>query len=119
MVKANLLPKHLILNNKNIFDQKTIANSFNEYFVNVGPQLVPEISQSQRSFETYLKGFGNFFEKVILSNEEIKIAFFSLKGGKNPGFDDVNYDIVKQSFNSLLVLLKCILLIYLSKVAPF
>ena len=35
----NSLPKHLILNNWNIFDQKTIANSFNEYFANVGPKL--------------------------------------------------------------------------------
>ena len=25
----NLLPKHLILNNRNIFDQKIISNSFN------------------------------------------------------------------------------------------
>ena len=31
----NSLPKHLILNNTNIFYQKTIVNSFNEYFVNV------------------------------------------------------------------------------------
>ena len=36
----NSLPKHLILNNRNIFDQKTIANSFNEYFVNVGIFLI-------------------------------------------------------------------------------
>ena len=38
----NSLQKHLILNNKNnksFFDQKTIANSFNEHFVNVGPKL--------------------------------------------------------------------------------
>ena len=41
----NLLPKHLILNNRNIFDQKNIANSFNEYFVNVGPKLACEILQ--------------------------------------------------------------------------
>ena len=52
----NSLPKHLILNNRNIFDQKTIANSFNEYFVNVGPKLACEIPQSQRLFEIYLKG---------------------------------------------------------------
>ena len=38
-------PKHLILNNRNIFDQKTIANSVNEYFVNVGPKLASEIPQ--------------------------------------------------------------------------
>ena len=39
----NSLRKHLILNNRDIFDQKTIANSFNEYFVNVGPKLACEI----------------------------------------------------------------------------
>ena len=52
----NSLVKHLILNNRNIFDQKTIANSFNEYFVKVGPKLASEIPQSQRSFDMYLKG---------------------------------------------------------------
>ena len=29
-------------------------------------------------------------------------------GGKSSGFDEVDYDIVKQKFNSLLVPLKCI-----------
>ena len=43
----NSLPKHPILNNRNILDQKTIANSFNEYFVDVGPKLAREIPQSQ------------------------------------------------------------------------
>ena len=37
------------------------------------------------------------FEEVTLSDEEIKTAFFSLKGGKSPGFDEINYDIVKQN----------------------
>ena len=102
---SNSLPKHLILNNKNIFDQKTIANSFNEYFVNVGRKLSCETPQSQRSFEMYLKESDS---SQTLSDEEIKTAFFSLKGGKSPGFDYINYDIVKQNFNSLLVPLKYI-----------
>ena len=102
----NSLPKYLIHNNRNIFDQKTIANSFNEYFVNVGPKLACEIPQSQRSFEMYLKESDSLFEEVTLSDEEIKTAFFSLKGGKSPGFDEINYGIVKQNFNSLLVPLK-------------
>ena len=102
------LPKHLILNNRNIFDQKTIANSFNEYFVNIGPKLACEIPQSQRSFEMYLKGSDSCFEEVTLSDEEVKTAFFSLKGGKIPGFDEINYDAVKQNFSSLLVPLKYI-----------
>ena len=35
----NALPKNLILNNRNNFNQKTIANRFKGYFVNVGPKL--------------------------------------------------------------------------------
>ena len=58
----NSLPKHLILNNRNVFDKKkNIFNSFNEYLVNVGPNLVCEISQSQRSFEMYLKRSSSSF----------------------------------------------------------
>ena len=102
----NSLPKHFIFNNRNIFDQKTIDNSFNEYFVNVGPKLVCEIPQ--RSFEMYLKGSDRSLEEVTLYDEEIKTAFFSLKDGKSPGFAEINYDIVKQNFNSLLLPLKCI-----------
>ena len=47
---------------------------------------------------------GNTTIKLVASSdEEIKIAFFSLKGGKNPGFYEINFDIVKQNFNYLLV----------------
>ena len=35
----NSLPKHLILNNRNIFDQKTTVNNFNKYFFIFGPKL--------------------------------------------------------------------------------
>ena len=56
----------------------------------------------------YLKESDSYFEEVTLSDEETKTAFFSLKGGKGPGLDEINYDIVKQNVNSLLVPLKCI-----------
>ena len=79
-MKLNLRPKHLIVSNRNIFNQNTVANSFNEYFVNVGPKLASEMPQSQRSFELYLKGFDSSFEEVTLSDEEIKT--FILKGLK-------------------------------------
>ena len=72
----NSLPKHLILNNRNIFDQKTTANSFKEYFVNIGPKLACEIPQSQRLSEMYLKGSDGAFDEITLSDEEIKTAFF-------------------------------------------
>ena len=64
----NSLPKHLILNNRNIFEQKTDANSFNEYFVIVGPKLACEIPQSQRSLEMYFKGYDSYFEETSLTS---------------------------------------------------
>ena len=63
----NSLPKHLIINNRNIFDQKTVVNSFN-----VEPKLASEIPQWQRSFEMFLKGSDSSFEEVTLSDEEIQ-----------------------------------------------
>ena len=102
----NLLPKHLILNNRNIFYQKTIANSFNEYFFNAGPKLACKIPQSEKLFEMYLKRPDSSFEEVTLSDEEINTAFFSLKGGKSPGFDEINYDIGKQNFHFLISTVK-------------
>ena len=56
----------------------------------------------------YLKGSDSSFEELTLSDEGIKTTFFSLKGGKSPGFDEINYDTLKQNFNFLLVPLKCI-----------
>ena len=40
--------------------------------------------------------------------KKLKQPFCSLKSGKSPGFDEVNYDFVKKNSNSLLVPLKCI-----------
>ena len=57
----------------------------------------------------YLKGSNSFFQEVTLSDKEIKTSCFSLKRGKSPGFDETNYNIVKQNFYFLLVPLKCIL----------
>ena len=112
MVKANLSITHyenISFSTIGIFlIKKTIANSYNGYFVNVGMKLAFEIPPSQRSFEMYLKGSGSFFEEVVLSDEEIRTTFLSLKGGKSPGFDEINYEIVKQNFNSLSIPLKCI-----------
>ena len=56
----------------------------------------------------YLKGSDSSFKEVTLSDKDIKTAFFSLKFGKGHGFDEINHDILKQNFNSLLVSLKFI-----------
>ena len=97
-----LLPKHLNLSNMNIFDQKTIAEYLNKYFVNVGTKLSFEIPQSPRSSEIYVKGSDSSLEEVPLSDGETKKSIFF------PGFGEINYDIVNQNFNFLLAPLKFI-----------
>ena len=54
--------KEVIGKSKILLIKKTIPNSFNEYFVNVGPKLAFEIPQSQRLFEIYLKESDSLFE---------------------------------------------------------
>ena len=97
---SNLLPKHLIFNNRNIFIQKTIANSFNECFVDVEPKIASKMPRCQRPFEMYLRGYNGSSEELPLSDDKRKTAFFYIKGGKSSGLDH------KQNFNSLLVPLK-------------
>ena len=41
------------------------------------------------------------------------MEFFSFKDDKGPGFAEINYDIVKQSFDPLLAPLKCIFDLFL------
>ena len=89
ITQNNSPSKDLILNNRNIFGQKTIANSFNEYFVTVGLKLAFDCVSNVivRLFEMYLKRSDSSFKEITLSDEEIKTKCFSLKGGKSPGFD--------------------------------
>ena len=54
----------------------------------------------------YLKESESHLEEVTISDEERKTFFFSLKRGTSPGFDEIEYHILKQNFNSLLVPLK-------------
>ena len=42
-VNENRLPKNTPLGNKKITDRKTIAEKFNEFYVNVGPNLDSKI----------------------------------------------------------------------------
>ena len=45
-INENRLPKKIALENKEITDQKTVAEKFNEFYVNVGHNLASKISQN-------------------------------------------------------------------------
>ena len=53
-LKTNNLPNKIVVSDKEIYNKKLIATSFNNYFVNVGPNLANKIPNSERRFESYI-----------------------------------------------------------------
>ena len=47
-------PKTLIIDKVEITDRKTIANSFSNFFVKIGPNLASQIPKSDTNFEAYI-----------------------------------------------------------------
>ena len=58
-----------------IFDKKEITETFNSYFVNVGPNLVASIPESKTSFQNYIHNDGT----ISLTGLRLENAFVSLK----------------------------------------
>ena len=55
--KKAKFPDHFVIDDKQITDQKAISNAFNNYFVNIGPNLAANIKQpnSKRKKEFFKK----------------------------------------------------------------
>ena len=50
-------PSYFIMKDKNFSDKQDIANQFNTFFANIGPDLSKKIPKYQdKSMESYLKG---------------------------------------------------------------
>ena len=53
-INENRLPKKIPLENKEIADQKFIAEKFNGFYVNVWPNLASKIPQNNNDYKSYL-----------------------------------------------------------------
>ena len=90
---CNELPKTFLNTNSNdtINDPKTIANKFNEYFINIGPNLAKNIkNNSDTNFEKYL--IGNYQNSMFLApitENELENEI------KSPGYDNISNKILK------------------------
>ena len=99
---SHTLPKRLIVNNVEICEKKLIADNFNKYFVNVGPNLAKNIHKSRKEFHNFLSGNYPILKETPLTDEELKNAFTTLKSNKSPGFDDISPDVIKIVFEALV-----------------
>ena len=77
------LPKKLTINNQEIYSKNAIAESSNDFFINVGPNLAERIPETGKHFRTYLKNVDNIMPSQNFSDEEFEEAFFSQKTNKS------------------------------------
>ena len=87
------LSKHLIVDKIEIHDAKFIAERFNEFFVNIGPNLANKIPQCDLTFKLYLPTVNTTLKETVLRENEFEEAFKMLKRNKAPGHDDLDGNI--------------------------
>ena len=86
---------------KEITDIKSIAESFNRYLTEIGSTLAKKVDSSSVNFHKYLEVYNFIQPEKVLTVNELKDAFFSLKLNKSPGYNDVSFNVIKKFFKSL------------------
>ena len=88
------------INNNSTTDKQIIADSFNIYFVNVGPNLANNIPASNGDISSYLTGsYINSMAVHEADPAEIVRLAGSLKNSSSIGNDGVPTPIVKPTIN--------------------
>ena len=96
-------PKQIVVDGNKTDDPATMAESFNNFFVNLGPDLANKIPDSQTEFHTFLKNRTSqslFFEPVV--DEEIKIIINNLNNKKGSGYDGITNFLLKNVVNEII-----------------
>ena len=73
------LPRKFVINKNVIFEDKHIANAFNNFFINIGSKLADDIPTTTRSFESYVQNTNETIKEEPITINELKDTFFSSK----------------------------------------
>ena len=90
-------PETITKNGIEIKDPIEIAQTFNEYFTNIGPELASSIDSNVGHFTEYVSEHAetSLFFKPTTENEILKIVQ-SLELGKACGYDEVSVNLLKK-----------------------
>ena len=100
--ESHLLGK-LLINEQEVSVTQEIANEFNTFFTNIGPEFAKKIPNASRPFESYIKKVDTTIPTNSFSINEVKEAFFSLKINKSSGYDEISFNLIKNFFGELNV----------------
>ena len=106
------------MDKKSITETNSIAESFNRYFTQIGPNLTKDIGISTRSFNECVAYHGTTQPENVICVNEFKDPFFSLKINESVSYDHISFNVVKNVFE-FYINLSCTNLIFLYKLAFF
>ena len=74
------------------YDPNEMAEHFNEYFINLGPNVADKIQASLRNFDSYLgeSNLNSIFLNVLnaVTISELAREIDNLGANKSPGYDE-------------------------------
>ena len=90
-----------MIDKESITNMHSIAEDFNTFFTEIGPNLANKINPPRKHFHEYLKEYQTCQPENVISVNELKDAFFSLKINKSPGYGEISFNVVKKCFGVL------------------
>ena len=100
-VNSNRFPKSINVNGKPIKKNNRIAEEFNKYFTNVGPNLASKIQNTSKTFDDFLFPVQKNMEHKDLTFEEFEKAFKSVKHNKAAGHDDIDSNVIIKVYDEI------------------
>ena len=94
--KSRLPVSFLNNNNEEVCDSKLIANDFNDYFVNIGPNLAKKFNQGSDGFYKFLKG--SYDDSMFLydaSHDEVHKVIDKMASKSSCGIDEISCKVIK------------------------
>ena len=106
---------NLIIENKEITQPAEIAQAFNNFFTNIGPDLASKISSDNKHFTDYLSEPNENTMCLIPTNQhEILKIVKALKSKKSTGYDGISTKLLKQIIRNIVIPLEHIFNLSLS-----
>ena len=66
----NNIPKRMVIEGIETFDEEKIANGFNKYFIEIGPKIASSIPTSSRDFKQFMNVSKTALQEYTLQDEE-------------------------------------------------
>jgi hypothetical protein len=98
-------PKYFTHNNRTVSNPKDIADTFNSFYTNIGPnlaQLIQQVDNSPLAWMPRLDNANSFFMNPT-DNREVELAFLKLKPKLSSGCDDLSSKLIVKTYKEIIV----------------